>query len=402
MLFNNIMKDLEQIFFELIRVSIGTQESLSRPLKGVEWKELYGMAKMHSLVGVCFAGVRRLKVNAEAANSDVDGTGNVDCYSRIGMKEMAYVKWMGMAAKIQRTNEKVNRQCVEMQKMLAEEGFKSSVLKGQGVGSLYGDLSLYRQSGDIDIWVEGGMTRTLAFARKKYGDVSYDYINAHLPVYEDTEVELHWRAQALTNIFSNMRLQKWLRKNEEELFLGKARLEVSGQRLEIVTPSVQFNAFYILLHCYHHMFESGLGLRQLMDYFFVLKAVGREGKENKEWVKMAISDFGLNRFAGAVMWILATVFDGQSQVRGEMLEVRDWMICEVNEKEGRFLLNEVMQNGNFGQHDKRIKKIGNGKLSELWRNAQHNWHLISHYPSEFFWQPIWMVYHFVWKRILKH
>lgn len=67
MLFNNIMKDLEQIFFELIRVSIGIQESLSRPLKGAEWKELYGMAKMQSLVGVCFAGVRRLKVNAEAA-----------------------------------------------------------------------------------------------------------------------------------------------------------------------------------------------------------------------------------------------------------------------------------------------------------------------------------------------
>ena len=78
------------------------------------------------------------------------------------------------------------------------------------------------------------------------------------------------------------------------------------------------------------------------------------------------------------------------------------MICEPDEKEGRFLLNEVMQNGNFGHHDERIKTKGNGKLQFMWNNIQHNWHLASHYPSQFFWQPVWLAYHFAWKRFGKH
>lgn len=79
------------------------------------------------------------------------------------------------------------------------------------------------------------------------------------------------------------------------------------------------------------------------------------------------------KFAKGVMWIMHEVFGME----------RECMICEPDEKEGRFLLNEVMTGGNFGHHDERSKKVGSGKMSELWRNVQHNWHLASHYPSEF-------------------
>ena len=78
------------------------------------------------------------------------------------------------------------------------------------------------------------------------------------------------------------------------------------------------------------------------------------------------------------------------------------MICAMSKKEGEFLLNELMQNGNFGHHDERIKKVGHGKMGELWRNLQHNWHLASHYPAELIWQPVWLAYHWVWKRFGKH
>ena len=61
----------------------------------------------------------------------------------------------------------------------------------------------------------------------------------------------------------------------------------------------------------------------------------------------------------------------------------------------------MILNGNFGYHDERIKKVGGGKMSELWRNVQHNWHLASHYPMEMIWQPVWLVYHYFWKRNLK-
>lgn len=51
---------IEKLFFELIRVAIGTQDSLSHILTGKEWQIMYDIAKKQSLVGICFAGVQRL------------------------------------------------------------------------------------------------------------------------------------------------------------------------------------------------------------------------------------------------------------------------------------------------------------------------------------------------------
>ncbi|MGM9747459.1 MAG: hypothetical protein ACI3ZN_01545, partial [Candidatus Cryptobacteroides sp.] len=114
--------------------------------------------------------------------------------------------------------------------------------------------------------------------------------------------------------------------------------------------------------------------------------------------KMLIRKFGLCKFASGILWVMKYVF-------GMSLKQLD-VICsslglEVNEQEGIFLLNEIMQNGNFGHYDSRIKKLTSGKLQFLWSNIQHNWHLVTHYPSESFWAPMWLMYHFFWKRCIK-
>ena len=122
---------------------------------------------------------------------------------------------------------------------------------------------MLRQSGDIDLWIKGGMKKAYDYCKDKFGSFKYDYINAHAPFYEDTEVELHWCVHSLPNPFANRRLQKWFGEHEDDLLSGTSELKGGGSN---TVPSNEFNAFFILLHCYHHMFESGLGLRQLMDY----------------------------------------------------------------------------------------------------------------------------------------
>ena len=217
------------------------------------------------MIGICFCGVQRLRKLGYDIPTDL------------------YMKWLGMAAKIQQRNELMNRRCVEAQRLLAKEGLKSSILKGQGVARLYDlnfdvNLNLLRQSGDIDIYVVGGMEKLLRWCRERYGDVEYDYINAHVPMFDDVEVELHWRVGAMTNLFRNRRLQRWLEREEtKEMILGgKADLKPSEtletSKTTITVPTLEFNAFYLMLHCHHHVFENGLGLRQLMDYYFLLMA----------------------------------------------------------------------------------------------------------------------------------
>lgn len=330
------------------------------------------------------------------------------------------LQWFALATQIKARNELLNHRCVEVQRMLTEEGMKSCILKGQGVARLYdfnvndnGNLGAYRQSGDIDVWVDGGMEKALRWCREKYGGVEYDYINAHVPVFKDVEVELHWRVQSMTNLFRNRRLQRWLEREEtkEMIFGGKADMKPSeslqSSETSITVPSLEFNAFYLMLHCYNHEFSSGLGLRQLMDYYFLLRNFNLGSNVNLNNLSADVrqmSDrgfcldvnelfhkFGMERFVGAVMWIMQEVFG---------LE-RKRLLCKPDEKEGRYILAEVMEGGNFGHHDERIRKVGKGKWQSVFATLQHAMHVLKRYPSEALWMPVWMAYHFIWKRTLK-
>ena len=371
-----------KLFFELTRVSIGMQERLSHTPTEKEWKDMYAMAEKQALIGVCFAGVQILQKKGYDIPKDL------------------YLKWLALAATIQQRNELMNRKCVEAQQLLAENGLSSSILKGQGVACYYPEhLRLLRQSGDIDIYVPCRMEKALEFAHRRYGKVEYDYINAHVPMFDDVEGELHWRVQWMTNLFRNRRLRQWLEHEDtKEMILGgKADLtrseSLKPSETTITVPTLEFNAFYLMLHCYHHVFESGLGLRQLMDYYFLLLSFrGTHGDANAVAnVNSLFKEFGMERFVGAVMWIMLEVFG---------LE-RERLLCEPDEKEGRYILAEVMAGGNFGHHDKRIRKVGKGKWQSVLSNLQHAMHVLRKYPQEALWMPVWIVYHFIWKRTLK-
>ncbi len=170
-------KDIH-LLFELIRVTIGRQNSLSMIPSSDEWQELYKLSQKHAISGVTFAGVRKLQQNGVNIPSEV------------------YWQWLGLVSQVQQRNEVMNAHCIEACNRLQKAGFKTCILKGQGVAQLYGsELSMLRQSGDIDLWVDGGMHRAMTWARNNYGDVAFDYINAHVPMFKETEVELHWRVR---------------------------------------------------------------------------------------------------------------------------------------------------------------------------------------------------------------
>ena len=133
-----------------------------------------------------------------------------------------------MAAKIQQRNEVVNRQCVELQKRLSADGFRNYIIKGQANAALYqcgvkngpesskgSSLSALRQSGDIDVYLEGGLDKVLAYART-FGEVKkVNELEMSVPVYEDsstnsgqvTEVEFHYQPFIMRNPFKNRKLQ---------------------------------------------------------------------------------------------------------------------------------------------------------------------------------------------------
>ena len=365
---------IEQLFFELLRVAIKVQNTLSRIPSAEEWDKLYRMSKKQSLVGISFAGIQRV----------VEYEKIYHC----GMPELLYFTWMGMAAKIQQRNEVVNRQCVELQEKLSADGFRSYIMKGQAVGSLYGQIGLLRQSGDIDVCVEGGLNKVLAYARTYGGVAKVNELEMSVSIFSDTEVEFHYRPFIMRNPFKNRRLQKYFETQEKKQFSNYLILD-KEKGLSICAPTVEFNLVHQLVHTYHHFITEGVGLRQLMDYYFVIQA---SNAEDIRECKKIVENLGLNRFASALMWVIKTVFVGHDN--------DIFFPWRPNEKDGRLLLEEILLSGNFGHTDERAKNIQtsrwkafwyvNGKTFRFWRFDHWAW----------FWSPLWRCYYFAW-RIMK-
>ena len=347
--------NIQQLFFELIQVAIGTRICLSRTQSEVEWGKLYSMSKKQSLVGVCFAAVQKLIVQRQEP------------------PEMLYLTWMGMAAKIQQRNERINRKCSELQAKLSANGLDSAILKGQGIAHGYSEsLRGLRQSGDIDVWVKGGFGRVNDFVQRTAPTKDLAYHRFHYDIFPEIEVELHFRPTLMRNLFDNRKLQKWCDTIMPSEFVMTD--------LGFSVPPAKFNRIFILTHIYRHFLFEGVGLRQVMDYYWTLSNSPLKG-ENIEEQKL-LKEFRLTRFAGALMWVMGHVFEMD----------RKYMICEPDEKEGRFLLDEIMQTGNFGHGETRYNGFGTFR-----RMTIHGLHLLLHYPSEVIWTPIWLVYHKLWK-----
>ena len=399
------MKDL---FLDLLKVSIGTVGCLSHTPTADEWGRLYEMAKKQSLVGVCFAGIQRLQLQEQCP------------------PEMLYLTWMGMAAKIQQRNEVVNRQCVDLQKRLSDDGFRSYIMKGQAVASLYkvsegfkfqkvsggsindnssnnSNLSQLRQSGDIDIYLEGGFDKVNEYVQRTYPTKEINELEIHYPCFPDTEVEIHFKPFVMDGP-KNRILQRFFDSCKEENFSNKVSLgfsgfqEVSGGRLEICAPTLKFNLVHQLVHIHHHLFYEGVGMRQLMDYHFVMKHE-MEVKKGSDVMKVReiVDSLGLNKFASALMWVIGYVFDpGLLEAWNLKSETALW---KPNEKDGRFLLEEILQSGNFGKQDERQRGLYDSKWNSFWMVHMKTFRMwrLDHWA--WLWSPIWRIKGFVWRKL---
>lgn len=383
------MNDITSLFFELIRVAIGNQACLSHSPSADEWGELYAMAKKQSLVGICFAGVQHLQ-------------GQQQC-----PPERLYLQWMGMAAKIQQRNEVMNRLCAELQAKLSDSGMRSTILKGQGMASLYAisgpstgseqvpeleinDLSGLRQSGDIDIWIDGGLDKALAWAKsqgvvEKLNDHHFDltlYDDSPKNTVKDIAIEVHYKPGTLLRRNKDKEYQKWIEQNASAQFDNTGTLSNGSV---INAPTDAFNLIYMLAHMHRHLFSEGLGLRQLMDYYFVLR---HALVDNPNWEKVSnmhkivrqeSAKLGLDKFAAGLLWIISEVF-GLAMIQ---------MPWTPNQMVGEFLLEEMMRGGNFGHHDETYKLTeGASHGRRLMEKAVNGLRFVKLFPKECVWSTL--------------
>lgn len=366
------MNETDKLFFELVRVSIGTADHLSRIPGEKEWSKFFGLSIKQSLCGICFAGLQNL-------GADTGG----GCVG-IGLPRQQFLAWMGKAVAIQRRNELVNRRCLELQESLSSDGQCICILKGQGIAQLYGEqLSLLRQPGDIDVWVQNRDILELVGYCSKLGlECKATAAHVECKLFPDTEVELHALPAFLRCPWNQRKLERWFNSPD-----WKITLNGMGMRV----PAVESDLVYMMVHMYHHILMEGLGLRQLMDYFFVLKAIAASPTK-EDSIKASydeLSRLGMGRFSSGIMWVMREIFDLPDEL----------MLCEADEKTGSLLLDEILTGGNFGRFNKNNKGLHSGPaIGRILNRLKRNMRFLTLGPWEVLCSPFWSLWHWFWRK----
>lgn len=373
------MTNLSSLFFQLLQISIGKQEQLESTPTQDEWTWLFTMAKKQSLAGICFTGVEKFP-KEQSPGEDL------------------IMEWMGEAVKIQRRNQKLNEACQELSTNFGNKGFTTCILKGQSNRIYYPThLASRRMPGDVDIWLfpkgsqQNSVKRTMELLDNESRIVSLAYLHAELKPLNTVAIEAHFRPTFLNEPIHNHRLQQWFTESKADCIMESGIAD--GITIPMLKPV--YNIIFQLVHIYRHLLDEGIGLRQLLDYYFLLRGTVQSlNDEQKKTIADKLSAFGLNRIAGAVMFVLREVF---------LIEEK-YMIVSVNERYGRQLLDEIMIAGNFGHYDPRLKDIGQAshdtsyQIRHAIRRFTRNTRFFMAYPSEVISEPFARVIHFWWRK----
>ena len=359
-------------FFTFLRYCLGSKEDMSRVIACMNWQELYSFASKQALLGLCFEGIERLgKEYPEELKVNPIG------------RELLMI-WMGKAQQIRRQNMRVNAVAGKLFSMLKEDGMRCCVLKGQGNALMYPN-PYSRTPGDIDVWIDASRERIMEYAQKKFelGDnIRLQHLETSL---DGVPVELHFFPCSMNNPIYHARLQKWFRRNADLQCSNVVSLPDGAG--DIAIPTTAFNVVYQLTHLYHHFFDEGIGMRQIIDYYFVASMLN-VNCEMLTWLQKDLKHLGLWKFAGAVMYVLHEAL-GLSEEK---------MIAPMDEKRGRLLLAEILDGGNFGRHFTKYagfthQSMGKKYFLKIWRNM----HFVRYYPAEALCEPLFRTWHFFWR-----
>lgn len=196
-----------ELLFDILRGALR-----GKPYKGVltakQFEEVLKQAEEQAIFGLVFNAVH----NAEIVDKE-DVSGGEVC-----KVQMAIFEAVGLQEQISLQNEIVNERAEMLTRIFASWGYKTCILKGQGVAQLYPN-SFLRQSGDIDIWVDGNQNEIVSCLRNNcIGVHDIHYVHSGASFFTDVEVEAHFRPSWMYNPFSNRKLQKYFIANKDKQF----------------------------------------------------------------------------------------------------------------------------------------------------------------------------------------
>ena len=243
------------MIFDFLKYCLDRKDSMSNVVADIDWQQLYSFASKQAILGLCFDGIERL------------GKEYPEEFKQNPIGRELLMTWMGAAQQIRSQNMKVNAVAGKLFSMLREDGLRCCILKGQGNALMYPN-PYSRTPGDIDVWVNASREYLTEYAKchfKLEDDIRFHHLETTM---DGVPVELHFFPCSMNNPFYHARLQKWFKRNADLQCSNVVSLPDGIG--EIAIPTTAFNIIYQLTHLYHHFFDEGIGMRQIIDYYYVV------------------------------------------------------------------------------------------------------------------------------------
>lgn len=350
----------------LLGVALGQRPSLDATPTAAEWETLFTEARRQALVAVLFAAVERLPAAQRPPRP-------------------LLLVWMAEAQRVVRLNRRLDEELARVVARLECDGFPVVLLKGRGVAQYYPDPDC-RMTGDIDVWLGAKARKIWAYSRRYGAKPRATCLHVALPLSECVEVEAHYFPSYRFNPWANARLRRWFAAAAPEQFVHRVRLRPSG--VEVAVPTDRFNRIYLLLHLYRHFLNEGVGLRHLVDYYYLLARGCTEAE--RRTAQEELHRLGLTRFAGAVMYALTDLLG---------LPAANCLV-PPDAVRGKRLLAEIRLSGNFGQADLRharpVARLG--RTARFARKCRRAFSFLQDDPAEALSIPLFSAAHFLWRR----
>ena len=282
---------MRKLFFELMQVSVGQLDCVSRFPEPNEWQKFYELAKKQAVIGVCYHGVTKL----------------FD-YGLVAPQELS-LDWMAEAEEIKDVNRGRTRKLITLQEELQKHHLRSSVMTGPGLTRFYDrELQMLRYTKGIDVYV---------FGYKNQLDLSQ---------WADINVRILPELRVGKSRQRNNRLDKWVLQNDDLMFRKAG---------ELIVPSHSATILIQLTNLYNLFLNKQLLMRNLMDLFFVIRFAQGDSRlfqYPQNTLEEEIKNLGLTRFTRGIMWLLQEVFALDPKI----------LPLEPLEEEGLYLLSKIM------------------------------------------------------------
>ena len=246
------MKTIQSELFDFIKSGVGKEVPIIQT-GSTNWEALFTIAQNHGIAAFVFDGIN--KCFEKGIKIDIDFRTKME--------------WIGLTQQIEQRYRQYEKNIKKLGAFYREYGIRMMVLKGYGLAQNY-PIPCHRPCGDVDIYLFGEQEKADKLLQEKLG-VTIDNSHHHHTVFrfKDETVENHYDFLNVHVRPSNKRIEEKLKK--------LANIDDNDNLDDnIIYPSVEFNAIYLIRHCAGHFASTEMNVRQILDWGFFMEKHNQE------------------------------------------------------------------------------------------------------------------------------